>query len=160
MCNNCPDASALGENLIQTCGLPDDPVEPTTDPAITDPEDTTITVTEPEDTTITTETEPIITQTTPDAPPTTTPQIPDDTTTTQTTDGGITTPTVPITPPSTTPQIPVSPPEILGHKYRQIIRQLIGEYQCFVVHQQGMIAIANLNRISSSKYHHGSVPFS
>lgn len=125
----------LDSNMVQTCGTPENPdiTTPDSDITATDPETST---TDPEDTTISTD--PIITQSPPVEPPTTTPQTPEDPSST-TSDGDITTQTqtLPVTPPTTTPQVPVSPPVLLGHKLQGILRELLGDYQCFVVHRQG-----------------------
>lgn len=110
MCNNCPNANELDSSDIETCEA-GDPDITTTDPGITitDPDITTI---DPEETTMGI-------------------SVPTQTIT------GIITQTPPVTPPSTTTQIPTAPPAFLGHKYRQIMRQLVGSHQCFVVHRQG-----------------------
>lgn len=122
--------------MVQTCETPDD-----TD-ITTDPEITTATPDTTETPETTAETDPIITQTNPNEPPTTTPQ-PDVTATTQTSDGEFTTQTIPITPPTTTPQTPVSPPALSGHKYRDIMRELVGDYQCYYIRRQGKLLWQN-----------------
>lgn len=141
VCTGCPNVSELDSTMVQTCETPDDE-DITTDPEITTA--TPETTETPETTTDTTEvTDPIITQTNPNEPPTTTPQ-PDVTVTTETSDGEFTTQTIPVTPPTTTPQTPVSPPALLGHKYRDIMRELVGDYQCFVLHRQGKILLNDI----------------
>lgn len=119
MCNDCPEVNTLDASAIQNCEVVLDPEVTTLPPD--DPENTTLLPEDPENTTL--------------------PPNPEDTTleaeaTTEFIDG-TSTQTIPNLPPSITTQVPTAPPILPGHKYKDIIRQLVGSHQCFVVHRQG-----------------------